>query len=70
MIPLGFDFKIFQRNIDENRKLFREKYSIKDEEIAIGIIGRLTAIKNQKYYTVGSIILMFVVLTSMYFILR
>ena len=28
---------------------------------------KMKAIKNQKYYTVGSIILMFVVLTSMYF---
>ena len=31
---------------------------------------KMTAIKYQKYYTAGSIILMFLVLASMYFILN
>ena len=31
---------------------------------------KMKALKYQKYYTAGAIILMFVVLTSMYFLLR
>jgi glycosyltransferase involved in cell wall biosynthesis len=50
VIPLGFELKKFQLNKVKNRKIFRKKYQIKDDEIAIGIIGRLTAIKNQKYF--------------------
>jgi len=50
VIPLGFDLQIFQKNMEEKRKLFRKKYSIKDDEIAVGIIGRLTSIKNHRYF--------------------
>lgn len=46
IIPLGFDFKKFEQNIDKKRKIFRKEYGIQDDELAIGIIGRLTAIKN------------------------
>ena len=48
----------------------REKKEYYTEELKKVPKDKMKAIKNQKYYTVGSIILMFVVLTSMYFILR
>ena len=50
VIPLGFDLDRFQENIEEKRKSFREKYQIKEDEIAIGIIGRLVPIKNHQLF--------------------
>ena len=50
--------------------MMREKKEYYTEELKKLPEDKMKAIKNQKYYTVGSIILMFVVLTSMYFILR
>lgn len=50
IVPLGFDLSRFQENIEEKRKSFREKYKIAEDEIAIGIIGRLVAIKNHKMF--------------------
>ncbi len=46
VIPLGFDLKRFAENKVEKRKHFREKYGIKKDELALGIIGRLAPIKN------------------------
>jgi glycosyltransferase involved in cell wall biosynthesis len=46
VVPLGFDLGKFQGNIPEKRKMFREKYFVCEDEIAIGIIGRLVPIKN------------------------
>jgi glycosyltransferase involved in cell wall biosynthesis len=46
VIPLGFDLNRFTLNKKQNRKEFREKYHLKDDQIAIGIIGRLAPIKN------------------------
>lgn len=46
VIPLGFDLKRFAENVTEKRKAFRNTYSIADDVIAIGIIGRLAPIKN------------------------
>jgi len=50
VIPLGFDLSKFQENIVEKRKTFREKYKVSDDEVAIGIIGRLVPIKNHKFF--------------------
>lgn len=50
VIPLGFDLSKFHSNLDEKRTLFREKYEIAEDEIAIGIIGRLVPIKNHKLF--------------------
>lgn len=50
VIPLGFDLDRYQENIAEKRKSFREQYQIDDDEIAIGIIGRLVPIKNHKLF--------------------
>lgn len=50
VVPLGFDLSRFHHNQDEKRTEFRAKYNLDDDEIAIGIIGRLTAIKNHKLF--------------------
>ncbi len=50
IISLGFDLLRFTLNKEENRKNFREKYQVKEDEIAIGIIGRLVPIKNHRLF--------------------
>ncbi|MCC6384468.1 MAG: glycosyltransferase [Bacteroidia bacterium] len=50
VIPLGFDLSRFRENIPNKRKVFRAAFGIADDEIAIGIIGRLTAIKNHSLF--------------------
>lgn len=46
VVPLGFDLNRFATNKSKNRKEFRQKYHLTDNQIAIGIIGRLAPIKN------------------------
>lgn len=50
VIPLGFDLLKFNENKELKRKIFREKYRIDEDEIAIGIIGRLVPIKNHALF--------------------
>lgn len=50
IVPLGFDLTRFQENHQAKRQEFRNKYALEDDEIAIGIIGRLTAIKNHELF--------------------
>ena len=50
VIPLGFDLDRFQENIEINRKKFRSEFNLMDDEIAIGIVGRLTKIKNHVFF--------------------
>lgn len=50
VIPLGFDLNRFNENKEEKRKQFREKFQLKDDEIAIGIIGRFVPIKNHPLF--------------------
>jgi len=50
VIPLGFNLDKFKTNADFKRKNFRETYNLADDEIAIGIIGRLVPIKNHKLF--------------------
>lgn len=45
-IPLLLDLKIFADPHGEKRNIFRKNYHIADDEMAVGIIGRLTSIKN------------------------
>ncbi len=47
----------------KNKEYYTEELEKTPEE-------KLNALKNQKYYTAGSILLMFVVLLIMYFILK
>ena len=46
LIPLGLDLDKFANCQEEKRKAFRTEFSLADDEIAIGIIGRLVAVKN------------------------
>lgn len=50
VIPLGFDLSRFHINIDKKREDFRKEYNIDNDEIAIGIIGRLVPIKNHDLF--------------------
>jgi glycosyltransferase involved in cell wall biosynthesis len=50
VVPLGFDLNRFTINKEQNRKEFREKYNLKDNQLAIGIIGRLAPIKNHSLF--------------------
>ena len=50
VIPLGFDLKKFYENRVSKRINFRKKWQIKENEIAIGIIGRLVPVKNHSFF--------------------
>ncbi|OFX47875.1 MAG: hypothetical protein A2046_02865 [Bacteroidetes bacterium GWA2_30_7] len=50
VIPLGFDLSRFQINMDSKRKQFREEYQLNNNEIAIGIVGRLVPVKNHNLF--------------------
>lgn len=50
VIPLGFDLSRFQEEQERKRALFRKVYGIADDEIAIGIVGRLVPIKNHDLF--------------------
>lgn len=50
VIPLGFDLNRFQEDLESKRKSFREKYLIEEDEVAVGIIGRLVSIKNHHMF--------------------
>lgn len=50
VVQLGFDLNKFQSNKEEKREEFRVSYNLKPTDIAIGIIGRLTSIKNHDLF--------------------
>lgn len=50
IVPLGFDLSKFETNKESKRKAFRTKYNVADDEIAIGIVGRLVPIKNHELF--------------------
>lgn len=50
VVNLGFDLHRFTEYQEEKRKAFRERYRLNDDEIAIGIIGRLVPIKNHSLF--------------------
>lgn len=50
VIPLGFDLNKFNENKDENRKIFRNRYKISDDEIVVSIIGRIVPVKNHELF--------------------
>lgn len=50
VVPLGFDLTRFTKNKEQNRTEFREKYNLKEGQLAIGIIGRLAPIKNHSLF--------------------
>lgn len=46
VIPLGFDLELFQKNREENREKFRTQIQAANDEVVIGLIGRMVRIKN------------------------
>lgn len=46
VVPLGFDLDRFQIDQEVKRSKFRKEFNLADDEIAIGIIGRLVPVKN------------------------
>jgi glycosyltransferase involved in cell wall biosynthesis len=50
VIPLGFDLNRFREHKIEKRKTFRTKWHIHDDELAIGIVGRLVPIKDHALF--------------------
>jgi glycosyltransferase involved in cell wall biosynthesis len=49
IVPLGIDLKQFE-NSAENRQIFRNELGVSECEILIGIVGRLTEVKNHKLF--------------------
>jgi glycosyltransferase involved in cell wall biosynthesis len=50
VIQLGLDLDKFCENQNEKRIKFRQEFGLKDDEIAIGIIGRLVPVKNHDLF--------------------
>lgn len=50
VIPLGFDLEKFHLNKAENREKTRSEFGLKEDEIAVAIVGRLAAIKNHSLF--------------------
>ncbi|MEZ4756740.1 MAG: glycosyltransferase [Flavobacteriales bacterium] len=50
VIPLGFDLSRFHAEQERKRALFRSVYGVADDEVAIGIVGRLVPIKNHDLF--------------------
>jgi len=50
VIPLGFDLEKFNANKELKRADFRKKWKIADDEIAIGIVGRMVPVKNHTMF--------------------
>lgn len=46
VIPLGFDLDRFKVDKSQKRLRFRKEFNVADDEIAVGIIGRLVPVKN------------------------
>lgn len=50
VIPLGFDLSKFREDRAAKRSLFRRVYGLADDEVAVGIVGRLVPIKNHELF--------------------
>ncbi len=50
IIPLGFELEKFSKERELKRKNFRARCNIDDDEVAIGIIGRLVPVKNHTLF--------------------
>jgi glycosyltransferase involved in cell wall biosynthesis len=54
IIPLGFDLDRFAQDQDRKRMAFRKRYDIADDEIAIGIVGRIVPVKNHALFVAAA----------------
>jgi glycosyltransferase involved in cell wall biosynthesis len=50
VIPLGLDLEPFRTDTAMKRQRFRQRFQLADDEIAIGIIGRIVPIKNHELF--------------------
>jgi glycosyltransferase involved in cell wall biosynthesis len=50
VIPLGLDLDIFSADHAQRRSRFRQEFCIPDDAILVGIVGRLTEIKNHEMF--------------------
>jgi glycosyltransferase involved in cell wall biosynthesis len=50
VIPLGFDLEPFHQKRLDKREEQRSIYDLEDDDIAIGIIGRLAPVKNHDFF--------------------
>jgi glycosyltransferase involved in cell wall biosynthesis len=50
VVPLGFDLDRFRAGREEKRASFRKQYGLRDEDVAVGIVGRLVPIKNHALF--------------------
>jgi len=50
IIPLGFDLQRFTEDKEQRRRKFRTTFNLADNEVAIGIVGRLAPVKNHKLF--------------------
>jgi glycosyltransferase involved in cell wall biosynthesis len=50
VIPLGFDLSRFTGNRQQLRTSFRQKWKLKDDELAVVLIGRLVPVKNHALF--------------------
>ena len=50
VIPLGFDLTKFHIGQEAKRIAFRREFKVADDEIAIGIVGRLVPIKDHRLF--------------------
>jgi glycosyltransferase involved in cell wall biosynthesis len=46
----GFDLEIFNQETDYRRSAFRQKWMLNENDIAIGLIGRMAPIKNYPFF--------------------
>ena len=53
IVPLGFDLDRFVKDREEKRTKFRNEFGLAENEIAIGIIGRLVPVKNHELFLQG-----------------
>lgn len=49
IVPLGIDLSHFE-NADSKRSLFRDEIGARPDEILVGLVGRLTEIKNHSFF--------------------
>ena len=50
VVRLGFDLEKFSNLEHRRQNLFREKFNFKQDDILVGMVGRLTSIKNHKMF--------------------
>lgn len=53
-IPLGLDLDKFQVNQDSKRVQFRKEFKLNEDDIAIGIIGRVVPVKNHSLFVAAA----------------